>query len=145
MKETILSVGIDIGTSTTQLVFSEIRIENMASMVSIPRLKIMDKQVVHESEIYTTPLVSAREIDGRGVREIVEKEYARAGIKPDQVGTGAVIITGETARKSNAAQVLSTLSGLAGEFVVATAGPSLEGIIAGKGANAHAESKDRGA
>ncbi len=66
-------------------------------------------------------------------------------MKPSQVGTGAVIITGETARKSNAAQVLNTLSGLAGEFVVATAGPSLEGIIAGKGANAHAESKTRGA
>ncbi|MCG8634443.1 MAG: ethanolamine ammonia-lyase reactivating factor EutA [Desulfobacterales bacterium] len=145
MRETILSVGIDIGTSTTQLVFSEIRIENMASMVSVPRLRIMDKRVVHESEIYYTPLMSASRIDGKGVRELVETEYAKAGVSPSRVGTGAVIITGETARKSNAAQVLETLSGLAGEFVVATAGPSLEGIIAGKGANAHAESKKRGA
>ncbi len=71
MKETILSVGIDIGTSTTQLVFSEIRIENMASMVSIPRIRIMDKRVIYESEIYYTPLISVSEIDGKGVRLLV--------------------------------------------------------------------------
>ncbi len=145
MKETILSVGIDIGTSTTQLVFSEICIENMASMVSVPRLKIMDKRLVYSSEIYFTPLVSSREIDGELVRSIVRNEYLKAGITPDQVQTGAVIITGETARKVNAATVLETLSGFAGEFVVATAGPALEGIIAGKGAHAHLESKKRGA
>lgn len=145
MTETILSVGIDIGTSTTQLVFSEIRLRNMASMVSIPRIQIMDKRVVHESRIYYTPLRSASEIDADRVRALVEAEYARAGVIPSRVGTGAVIITGETARKSNAAQVLDTLSGLAGEFVVATAGPALEGIIAGKGANAHTASRDRGA
>ena len=145
MKETILSVGIDIGTSTTQLVFSRIHIENMASLVSIPRLKIMDKQIIHTSSIHYTPLASANRIDGAAVRTLVEQEYAKANISANQVGTGAVIITGETARKDNAADVLNSLSGLAGEFVVATAGPSLEGIIAGKGANAHTESKDRGA
>ncbi|MCP4117268.1 MAG: ethanolamine ammonia-lyase reactivating factor EutA [Desulfobacteraceae bacterium] len=145
MKETVLSVGIDIGTSTTQLVFSQISLENMASMVSVPRIKIVDKEVVYRSDIHFTPLVSKIEIDARAVRTIVEQEYAKAGIIPDQVQTGAVIITGETARKQNASDVLSMLSGLAGEFVVATAGPSLEGIIAGKGANAQEESKKRGA
>ena len=145
MQETVLSVGIDIGTSTTQLVFTEIRIQNMASMVSIPRIQIMGKKVIHESRIHFTPLLSSKEIDGKKVRSLVENEYQRANILPEQVKTGAVIITGETARKSNAAQVLSTLAGLAGEFVVATAGPALEGIIAGKGAGAHAYSRDKGA
>ncbi|MBI9090860.1 MAG: ethanolamine ammonia-lyase reactivating factor EutA [Desulfobacterium sp.] len=145
MKETVLSVGIDIGTSTTQLVFSKISLENMASMVSVPRIQIVDKEVVYRSDIHFTPLVSKVEIDARAVRTIVEQEYVKAGVTPDQVQTGAVIITGETARKQNAAEVLSMLSGLAGEFVVATAGPSLEGIIAGKGANAQQESKKRGA
>ncbi|MCG8686061.1 MAG: ethanolamine ammonia-lyase reactivating factor EutA, partial [Desulfobacterales bacterium] len=115
MKETILSVGIDIGTSTTQLVFSRIHIENMASLVSIPRLKIMDKQIIHTSSIHYTPLASANRIDGAAVRTLVEQEYAKANISASQVGTGAVIITGETARKDNAADVLNTLSGLAGE------------------------------
>jgi len=140
-----LSVGVDIGTSTTQLVFSEISIENMASMVSVPRMKIIGKRVTYASDIYFTPLLSEKEIDAAKVRTIVEREYQKAGVTPEQVQTGAVIITGETARKTNAAKVIETLSDLAGEFVVATAGPVLEGIIAGKGAHAHLESKERGA
>lgn len=145
MKEKILSVGIDIGTSTTQLVFSEILIENMASLVSVPRIKIISKHVFYASAVHFTPLLSSTRIDSDRVRIIVEEEYRKAGITPGEVQTGAVIITGETARKSNAAEVLKTLSGLAGDFVVATAGPALEGIIAGKGAHAHLESKVRGA
>ncbi len=145
MKESILSVGIDIGTSTTQLVFSRITIENTASMISVPRIKIADKEVVYRSDIHFTPLTSATEIDGESVRRIVAREYEMAGITPDQVQTGAVIITGETARKENAAEVQRALSHFAGEFVVATAGPALEGIIAGKGADASGQSKRRGA
>lgn len=145
MKESILSVGIDIGTSTTQLVFSEITLENTASMISVPRITIADKKVVYRSDIHFTPLKSATEIDGEKVRLIVKAEYEKAGVTPDQVQTGAVIITGETARKENAAEVQKALSSFAGEFVVATAGPALEGIIAGKGANASGESKKRGA
>lgn len=145
MKEYILSVGIDIGTSTTQLVFSRITIENTASMASVPRIKIIDKEVIYRSDIHFTPLRSLKEIDGIGVRKIIEKEYKKADISPDDVDTGAVIITGETARKENAREVLNTLSGLAGDFVVATAGPDLEGIIAGKGAGAAQISKKKGA
>lgn len=145
MKESILSVGIDIGTSTTQLVFSRITIENTASMISVPRITIADKEVVYRSDIHFTPLKSNTEIDGEKVRLIVKHEYEKAGVVPEQVQTGAVIITGETARKENAAEVQKALSHFAGEFVVATAGPALEGIIAGKGANASGESKKRGA
>ncbi|SCY23773.1 ethanolamine ammonia-lyase reactivating factor EutA [Desulfoluna spongiiphila] len=145
MKESILSVGIDIGTSTTQLVFSRITIENTASMISVPRIKIADKEVIYRSDIHFTPLKSTTEIDGEKVRLIVKHEYEKAGVTPEQVQTGAVIITGETARKENAAEVQKALSHFAGEFVVATAGPALEGIIAGKGANASGESKKRGA
>lgn len=144
MSEDILSVGIDIGTSTTQLVFSKIIIENMASSFSIPRIVITDKKIIYKSDIYFTPLISQKEIDGVKVREIIEKEYKKAGIKLSEVNTGAVIITGETARKENAKEVLQNLSGLAGDFVVATAGPDLESIIAGKGAGAASLSKDKG-
>ncbi|MBM9613743.1 ethanolamine ammonia-lyase reactivating factor EutA [Desulfobulbus rhabdoformis] len=145
MEDTIVSVGIDIGTSTTQLVFSRLILKNMASLVSVPQIKIMAKEVIFTSEVHQTPLLSATEIDSPAVRAIVEAEYKRAGMTPEHVDTGAVIITGETARKSNASEVLKTLSGLAGEFVVATAGPALESIIAGKGAHADALSRERGA
>lgn len=143
MREIMMSVGIDIGTSTTQLVFSKIEIENLAGGSSVPRVQIVDKQVVYRSGIYFTPLLSADTIDGEKVREIVASEYEKAGIAPSDLSAGAVIITGETARKENAKAVLENLSGYAGNFVVATAGSDLEGIIAGKGAGAAAISKQR--
>jgi len=141
LREQVISAGIDIGTSTTQLVFSRITVENMASSFSIPRITIVDKEIIYRSNIYFTPLISKEEIDGDAVRNIIEKEYRMAGISKEQVKTGAVIITGETARKDNASNVLDTLSGFAGDFVVATAGPDLESIIAGKGAGADKLSK----
>lgn len=139
--EQILSVGIDIGTSTTQLVFSKLFIENTASSFAIPKVNIVDKKVIYKSDIYYTPLKSLTEIDGEYVKRIIETEYKKANILPKDVDTGAVIITGETARKENANLVLEKLSGLAGDFVVATAGPDLESIIAGKGAGADVISK----
>lgn len=142
MREELISVGIDIGTSTTQLVFTKLIIENMASSFSVPRIVIVEKEIIYRSDIYFTPLISLREIDGPKIKEIIESEYQKAGIKKESINTGAVIITGETARKENAKEVLSTLSGFAGDFVVATAGPDLESIISGKGAGAHTYSKD---
>jgi ethanolamine utilization protein EutA len=145
VKDTVLSVGIDIGTTTTQLVFSRITVDNTAALVCAPRVSIVGKEVVYTSDIHLTPLRSGSAIDGERVRLLIESEYAGAGIRPADVRTGAVIITGEAARKENAAEVLRMLAHLAGEFVVATAGPALEGIIAGKGAGADVFSRQRGA
>ena len=142
MREVLMSVGIDIGTSTTQLVFSQLEIENLAGAASVPRVQIVSKQVVYRSAIYFTPLLPEDRIDGEKVREIVAAEYQKAGIKPEDLSVGAVIITGETARKENAEAVLQSLSGYAGNFVVATAGSDLEGIIAGRGAGAAKLSKE---
>lgn len=129
----ILSVGIDIGTSTTQLVFSRISMENMSGYFAVPRISIVDKEVIYKSGIHLTPLKSPVLIDGEAIRVLVEGEFRKAGYTPADVDTGAVIITGESARKENAAAVLEKLGDLAGEFVVSTAGPDLESIIAGKG------------
>lgn len=134
MQEIVKSVGIDIGTSTTQLVFSRLVIENLAGSYAVPRVSIVEKEVVYRSEIYFTPLLSANEIDAEAVKRIVRQEYAAAGMTPQDLKTGAVIITGETARKQNANQVLAALSDLAGDFVVATAGPDLESVLSARGA-----------
>lgn len=133
-KTSMLSVGIDLGTSTTQLVVSRLTVRNTASAFAVPKLSITDKEILYRSEIHFTPLRSDTEIDAGAVASIVDAEYRRAGISRAGIETGAVIITGETARKENAREVLSALSGYAGDFVVATAGPDLEGILAGKGA-----------
>jgi ethanolamine utilization protein EutA len=131
-----LSVGIDIGTSTTQLVFSRFEMENTAAYFAVPRVAIVNKQIVYMSGIYDTPLKDGKTIDAEKIERIVEKEYKRAGISAGMVDTGAVIITGESARKDNAQSALGALAGYAGDFVVATAGPDLEAIIAGKGSGA---------
>ena len=139
----ILSVGIDIGTSTTQLIFSRLTIENRASSYTVPRIDIVDKEVIYRSKIYFTPLRSATEIDAEAVKRIVREEYQAAGMTPEMLRTGAVIITGETARKENANEVLEALSDLAGDFVVATAGPDLESVLSARGAGTDALSKEK--
>ena len=79
MQETILSVGIDIGTSTTQLIFSRLTIENLASNYTVPRISIVNKEVFYRSGIYFTPLKSQTEIDAAKVKEIIRREYEKAG------------------------------------------------------------------
>lgn len=141
MRETLRSVGIDIGTSTTQLVISHLTLENRASPFTVPRVAITGRDIVYRGGIHFTPLRSDTVIDAPGVRAIVAGEYEKAGLRREEVETGAVIITGETARKENAREVLSALSEFAGDFVVATAGPDLESILAARGAGADEYSK----
>lgn len=142
MAQALLSVGIDIGTSTTQLVLSRLTLENRAAPFAVPRVDITSREILYRSGIHFTPLKSETSIDGPGVRDIVAQEYQTSGFRPEQVDTGAVIITGETARKENAEEVLSALSQFAGDFVVATAGPDLESILAARGAGADLYSKE---
>ena len=144
MGERLLSVGLDVGTTSTQMVVSELTVENQASAFSVPEMTISRRKVLHESPVYFTPLVGQDLVDGQGIREIVEAEYRAAGITRDQVDTGAVIVTGETSRKENARAVLDALAEYAGDFVVATAGPDLESVLAAKGAGAVAFSADTG-
>ena len=132
----LCSVGLDVGTTTTQLIVSELRIENKAGSFSVPELSITDRRILYESPVHFTPLLDESHVDGEAIRAIVEEEYRKAGITPESVDTGAIIITGETSRKENARTVLDALSNLAGEFVVATAGPDLESILAARGAGA---------
>ena len=88
MHEVILSVGIDIGTSTTQLIFSRLTIENRASSYTVPRIDIVDKEVIYRSKIYFTPLRSATEIDAEAVKRIVREEYQAAGMTPEMFRNG---------------------------------------------------------
>ena len=132
----LLSVGVDVGTTTTQIVFSRLNLQDVSRAGQIPRINITDRKVVYQSPIVFTPLIDSETIDADRLNEIVRREYSNAGVDPGQVETGAVIITGETAKKKNADEILRVLSGLAGEFVVSVAGPNVESLIAGKGAGA---------
>ena len=144
MADTLLSMGLDVGTSTTQMVISRLTIENQASRFSVPEMTIAEREVIYKSPVHFTPLLGASLVDGERIRILVEQEYAAAGIRREQIDTGAVIITGESSRKENARAVLDGLSQSAGEFVVATAGPHLEGVLAAKGAGADRYSEETG-
>ena len=141
-KTAILSVGIDVGTSTTQVVFSKLQMDNAGGYFSVPRVAIVDKEVVYKSEVYMTPLKTDVLIDTDALRDIVAAEFRKAGYRPEDTDSGAVIITGESARKENSDAVLKSLSDFAGDFVVSAAGPDMESLIAGKGSGAWQYSMD---
>lgn len=144
MTDYLLSAGIDIGTSTTQLIFSKLYVADANNPTLVPRLRITGREILCRSPVYFTPLRCEEEIDAAGVEAILRREYERAGIRPEDLQTGAVIITGETARRRNARQVAHALARLAGSFVVAAAGPELESVLAGKGAGAAQLSRETG-
>mgnify|MGYP000846023353 FL=1 len=142
-RQVISSVGIDIGTTTTNVIFSQLTVENRASNFTVPRISIVDKQVVYKSDIYFTPLLSPTEINTEEIKKIVSEEYRKAGMTPHMVHSGAVIITGDMARKKNANQVLKALSDSSGDFVVAIAGPGLESVLSARGAGTDVASKEK--
>ncbi len=144
MAEKLLSVGLDVGTSTTQLIVSQLTIENKASSFNVPQMEIAQREVLYKSAVHFTPLLNEALVDGGKIRQIVEQEYRLAGITRQQVDTGAIIITGETSRKENARAVIDALAEFAGDFVVATAGPHLESVLAAKGAGADLYSEETG-
>ncbi len=132
----LISVGLDVGTTTTQMVVSALEVENKGNAFSVPEMVIGNREILYQSPVIFTPLQSHDRVDGEAIARWVNSQYAAAGITKSQVDTGAVIITGETSRKENANEVLHALSGFAGDFVVATAGPDLESVLAAKGAGA---------
>ena len=144
MDETLLSVGLDVGTTSTQMIVSRLTVSNRASSFAVPEMEIGNREILYRSGVHFTPLLEGNLVDGDKIRAIVEQEYKNAHISRADVDTGAVIITGETSRRENAKAVLSALSEYAGDFVVATAGPSLESILAARGAGAVAYSQETG-
>lgn len=139
----VMSVGIDVGTTTTNIIFSELTIQNLSGISQAPILKVIDKNIIYRSEVFFTPLLSSTDIDVSALIKLIENVYKDAKIEKSSVQTGAVIITGETARKKNADKILQELSTFAGNFVVAIAGSDLESIIAAKGSGSAALSKSK--
>jgi ethanolamine utilization protein EutA len=140
-KLEILSVGIAVGSSTSHLVFSNLVLKRDERSVT-RRFNIEERNIVYEGRIFHTPLLDDNKIDVGRLTDFFREEYKRAGIDPADIQTGAVIVTGESARKQNARQIAQALSDDAGRFVAATAGPNFESLIAAMGSGATARSKD---
>ena len=137
----ILSVGVDVGSSTSHLVFSNLFLKK-DERSDTRRFKIQERNIVYEGRIIHTPLLDDKTIDIKRLTDFFKAEYKRAGIDPTDIQTGAVIVTGESARKKNARQIAEALSNDSGKFVAATAGPNFESLLAAMGSGAAARSKD---
>lgn len=140
----LLSVGIDIGTSTTSVVFSRLTLRDTAGNFSVPRISITEKEILYRGVPHLTPQSGDSSLDTHALADLLMEEYSAAGIKPEMIKTGAVIVTGEASRRENAADVTQVLTQMAGDFVVAAAGPDMEAVIAAKGAGIPQYSREHG-
>ncbi|MGF1793590.1 ethanolamine ammonia-lyase reactivating factor EutA [Photobacterium profundum] len=135
-RKIVHSVGIDIGTTTTQVIFSNLTVVNRAPASQVPVYEFVDREISYESPVSFTPINHQGTIDANRLRQFIEQQIELAGFAAEGVETGAIIITGETAKAHNARDAIMDLSQQLGDFVVATAGPNLESVIAGRGSGA---------
>jgi ethanolamine utilization protein EutA len=130
----LLSVGIDVGSSTSHLVFSRLTLKRELSFFNMSnRFNLHDREIIYKGNIIFTPLIDRNTIDIEAVVKFFKEEYQKAGISPEMVDTGAVIVTGETAKKQNALEIVNRLSSESGKFVSASAGPNFESVLGAMG------------
>lgn len=130
----VLSVGIDVGSSTSHLVFSGLTLRREQSFMNMSnRFHLINRKLIYEGNIIDTPIIDRFTIDIDAVVEFFEGEYKKAGITTEMVDTGAVIVTGETAKKQNAEEIVKRLSSTTGKFVSAAAGPNFESLLGAMG------------
>ncbi|MGM0686431.1 MAG: ethanolamine ammonia-lyase reactivating factor EutA [Promethearchaeati archaeon] len=131
----LTSVGIDIGSSTSHLVFSRLLLEKDSSSRT-EKFKVSKREVIHSGPIHLTPFLDAETVDLDKLTSMLAADYEQADIDTGDIDTGAVIITGETAKKQNAEEIVERIAGEAGAFVAATAGPNFESVLAAHGSGA---------
>jgi ethanolamine utilization protein EutA len=140
---TLVSVGIDIGSSGTQVIFSKINLRRLGEDLS-SRYYVVSRETLFQSAVLLTPYQSEERIDDRRLGEIIDEAYAAAGMHPDDIDTGVVILTGEALRRENAQGIAGILAEQGGEFVCATAGHHMESMLAAYGSGAARVSHDEG-
>jgi ethanolamine utilization protein EutA len=138
----LTSVGIDIGSSTSHLMFSQLLIGYPSVLQRKPL--VLERNVIARSPILLTPFSGDWNIEAGPLKELVDDTFREAGLSRDNIDTGAVIITGEAARRDNAAKIAELFADEAGRFVCATAGPTLETIMAAHGSGAVLQSREQG-
>ncbi|HEV7982462.1 MAG TPA: ethanolamine ammonia-lyase reactivating factor EutA [Xanthobacteraceae bacterium] len=135
----VLSVGVDIGSSTSHLVFSRIVLERLDS-----RYVVTQRETFYQSDILLTPYSSEEAIDADALGAFFEKQYENAMIDPDEIDAGALILTGVAVRRSNARKIGELFARQAGKLVAVSAGDNLETVMAAYGSGAVARSiRDR--
>jgi ethanolamine utilization protein EutA len=140
----LLTVGIDIGSSTSHLLFARVLFRRRGSRASA-RFIPVERTVEWRSPIILTPFLADGTIDAGRLSGFLRRCYAEAGVAPADVDTGAVILTGEAIKRRNARVINEIFADEAGKFVCASAGHRLEATLAAHGSGATALSRARGA
>ncbi len=131
----LTSVGVDIGSSTSHLVFSRLELTLEGS-----RYRVTKREVLNESQILLTPYVDDTRIDVEALGAFINQQYKDAKIRREDVDTGALILTGVAVRRRNARAIGELFAQEAGKFVAVSAGDGLEATMAGHGSGAVAHS-----
>ena len=138
---TLLSVGIDIGSSGTQVVFSRVKLRRLGEELT-SRYYVVSRETLFQSQVSLTPYQSEERIDDAALGAIIDEAYRTAAIDPKDIDTGAVILTGEALRRENAAAIADLLARKGGDLVCAAAGHHMEAMLAAYGSGAARVSSD---
>jgi ethanolamine utilization protein EutA len=140
---TLTSVGIDVGTATSQIIFSGLVLRRLSRELS-SRFVVTERKTLYLSPVHFTPYARGRErIDDGALGQLVDRAYQEAGITPAQVDTGAIILTGEAIRRDNARAIADLFAAQRGNFVCASAGHNFEALLSAHGSGAVALSAER--
>jgi ethanolamine utilization protein EutA len=139
---TLVTVGIDIGSSGTQVIFSRINLRRYGEDLT-SRYYVVSRETLFQSPVALTPYASDERIDDAALGAIIEEAYAAAGVAPRDIDTGVVILTGEALRRENAEAIAALLAEQGGDFVTATAGHHMESMLAAYGSGASKLSYDQ--
>jgi len=131
----LTSVGVDIGSSTSHLVFSRLVLERLDN-----RYLVAERTILHESAVCLTPYSADTNIDAQALGQFIQDQYRAAGLTPAEVDTGALILTGVALRRNNARAIADLFAAEAGKFVAVSAGDALEATLAAFGSGAAARS-----
>ena len=139
---TLVTVGIDIGSSGTQVIFSRINLRRYGEDLT-SRYYVVSRETLFQSPVALTPYASDERIDDVALGAIIEEAYAAAGVAPRDIDTGVVILTGEALRRENAEAIAALVAEQGGDFVTATAGHHMESMLAAYGSGASKLSYDQ--
>ena len=139
----LTSVGIDIGSSGTQVIFSRLNLRRLGEDLS-SHYFVVSRETLFQSPVALTPYESEHRIDQRALGGIIDAAYNASGIESETVDTGAVILTGEALRRENAADIARIVADRGGDFVCAAAGHHMEAMLAAFGSGAARVSTDTG-
>ena len=138
---TLHSVGMDIGSSGTQVLFSRLHLRRIGEDLT-SRYVVVRRETLYRSPVALTPYTGDERIDAEALGSIIDDAYGAAGVAPPQIDTGVVILTGEALRRRNAAAIAGVLAERGGELVTATAGHHMEAMLAAYGSGAARASHD---